>query len=67
MTIQLIVSWHKVIRYGKSRPIQERWIDIWQPDAYLDNTDLLYSGDTLKRGILGGTPRVLVRRGDWEV
>ncbi|MFT7471853.1 MAG: hypothetical protein ACI8XU_001749 [Kiritimatiellia bacterium] len=45
----------------------ERWIDIWQPDEYLDNPDLIYPGDTLKLSILGGTPRVLVQRGDREV
>ena len=45
----------------------ERWIDIWQPDQYLDNPDLIYPGDTLKLSILGGTPRVLVQRGDREV
>lgn len=45
----------------------ERWIDIWQPDEYLDNPDLIYPGDTLKLSILGGTPRVFVQRGDREV
>jgi len=45
----------------------ERWVDIWQPDEYLDNPDLIYPGDTLKLSILGGTPRVLVQRGDREV
>lgn len=45
----------------------ERWVDIWQPDEYLDNPDLIYPGDTLKLSILGGTPRVFVQRGDREV
>jgi LysM repeat protein len=45
----------------------ERWGDIWQPDEYLDNPDLIYPGDTLKLSILGGTPRVFVQRGDREV
>ena len=45
----------------------ERWPDIWQPDEYLDNPDLIYPGDTLKLSILGGTPRVFVQRGDREV
>lgn len=45
----------------------ERWTDIWQPDDYLDNPDLLYPGDTLKLSILGGTPRVFVQRGDRDV
>ena len=42
----------------------ERWVDIWQPDQYLDNPDLIYPGDTLKLSILGGTPRVFVQRGN---
>jgi len=45
----------------------ERWGDIWQPDEYLDNPDLIYPGDTLKLSILGGTPRIFVQRGDREV
>lgn len=45
----------------------ERWYDIWQPDEYLDNPDLIYPGDTLKLSILGGTPRVYVQRGDRAV
>jgi LysM repeat protein len=45
----------------------ERWPDIWQPDEYLDNPDLIYPGDTLKLSILGGSPRVFVQRGDREV
>lgn len=45
----------------------ERWADIWQPDEYLDNPDLIYPGDTLKLSISGGTPRVFVQRGDREV
>jgi len=45
----------------------ERWVDIWQPDKYLDNPDLIYPGDTLKLSILGGTPRIFVQRGDRNV
>jgi len=45
----------------------ERWAEIWQPDEYLDNPDLIYPGDTLKLSILGGTPHVFVQRGDREV
>lgn len=45
----------------------ERWTDIWQPDEYLDNPDLIYSGDTLKLSLLGGKPRVFLQRGDREV
>ena len=45
----------------------ERWADIWQPDEYLDNPDLIYPGDTLKLSISGGTPRAFVQRADREV
>ncbi|MEX0965090.1 MAG: LysM peptidoglycan-binding domain-containing protein [Pseudohongiellaceae bacterium] len=45
----------------------ERWPEIWQPDEYLDNPDLIYPGDTLKLSLLGGTPRVFVQRGDRDV
>jgi len=42
----------------------ERWPEVWQPDAYLDNADLIYPGDILRMSFVGGTPRVLVQRGD---
>ncbi len=42
----------------------ERWPDIWQPDEYLDNPDLIYPGDILRIGFVGGSPRILVQRGD---
>jgi len=42
----------------------ERWPDIWQPDEYLDNPDLIYPGDDLRIGFVGGSPRILVQRGD---
>lgn len=42
----------------------ERWPDIWQPDEYLDNPDLIYPGDVLRIGFVGGSPRILVQRGD---
>ena len=52
---------------GNYRPIPEPRIGIWQPDEHLDNPDLIYPDGTLKHSILGGTPRVLVQRGDQEV
>ncbi len=45
----------------------ERWGELWQPDEYLDNPDLIYPGDTLKLSLLGGTPRIFVQRGDRDV
>jgi hypothetical protein len=44
----------------------QRWVDVWQPDPYLDNPDLIYPGDTLRISFVGGSPRVLVQRGDRE-
>ncbi len=45
----------------------ERWPEIWQPDEYLDNAELIYPGDRLKLSVLGGTPRIFVQRGDRNV
>jgi len=45
----------------------ERWPEIWQPDPYLDNAELIYPGDELRVSYVGGSPRVLVRRGDRDV
>ena len=45
----------------------ERWPEIWQPDPYLDNAELIYPGDELRLSYVGGSPRVLVRRGDRDV
>lgn len=45
----------------------ERWPDVWQPDAYLDNSDFIYPGDILRIGYVDGAPRVLVQRGDRDV
>ncbi|NKB34686.1 MAG: LysM peptidoglycan-binding domain-containing protein [Pseudomonadales bacterium] len=42
----------------------ERWPEIWQPDPYLDNSDLIYPGDILRVSAVRGTPRILVSRGD---
>lgn len=42
----------------------ERWQEIWKPDEYLDGSDLIYPGDILRLSIVGGTPRVLLTRGD---
>lgn len=42
----------------------ERWPEVWLPDAYLDNADLIYPGDILRMSFVGGTPRILVQRGD---
>ena len=41
----------------------QRWEEVWQPDPYLDNPDLIYPGDILRIGLVGGNPRILVQRG----
>ena len=45
----------------------EQWTQIWRPDPYLDNSDLIYPGDMLRVGFVGGSPRILIQRGDREV
>lgn len=42
----------------------QQWDEIWQPDVYLDNPDLIYPGDILKISLVGGSPRILLQRGD---
>jgi len=42
----------------------ERWPEVWQPDEYIDNADLIYPGDILLVSMVGGSPRILLRRGD---
>lgn len=42
----------------------ERWPEIWQPDPYLDNSDLIYPGDILMVSTVAGSPRILLKRGD---
>ena len=44
-----------------------RWEEIWQPDPYLDNADRIYPGDELSINFVGGSPRVMVKRGGREV
>lgn len=44
----------------------ERWSEIWIPDPYLDNSDLIYPRDILTVSTVGGSPRVLLKRGDRE-
>lgn len=41
----------------------ERWAEIWQPDSYLDDADLIFPGDILRISNVRGAPRVLVTRG----
>ncbi|PCJ27727.1 MAG: hypothetical protein COA96_02435 [SAR86 cluster bacterium] len=52
---------------GKFLQDPERWPEIWAPDDFLDNPDLLYPGDTLRLSTAGGSPRILVLRGDRAV
>lgn len=42
----------------------ERWEEIWDPDAYLDNADFIYPGDVLRVRLIDGSPKILVQRGD---
>ncbi|MFT6293954.1 MAG: hypothetical protein ACJATW_000222 [Glaciecola sp.] len=44
----------------------ERWPEIWQPDPYLDNSDLIYPNDILEVSTAGGSPLILLKRGDRE-
>lgn len=45
----------------------ERWPEVWQPDPYLDNADLIYPGDILSINFVRGTPRIAIKRGSREV
>jgi hypothetical protein len=42
----------------------ERWPEVWTPDTYLDDSDLIYPGDILLVSFDGGSPRILMQRGD---
>ena len=41
----------------------ERWSEIWIPDPYLDNSELIYPGDILSINFVRGAPRVAIQRG----
>ncbi len=41
----------------------ERWPEVWRPDPYLDNADLIYPGDTLSINFVRGAPRIAIKRG----
>lgn len=45
----------------------ERWPEIWRPDPYLDNSDLIYPGDTLSINVVRGSPRIAINRGGRDV
>ncbi len=45
----------------------ERWPEVWQPDPYLDNADLIYPGDILSINFVRGTPRIAIKRGAREI
>ena len=49
---------------GKFLQDPERWPEIWKPDGYLDSPNLIYPGDILSLSIAGGSPRILMQRGD---
>ena len=41
----------------------ERWPEIWSPDPYLDNSELIYPGDQLSINFVRGAPRIAIKRG----
>lgn len=41
-----------------------RWPDLWQPDAFLDDSEAIYPGDTIRVEFIGGQPRLVSQRGD---
>ncbi len=45
----------------------QRWSEVWKPDEYLDNSELIYPGDTLIMSTVEGAPRILVQRGDRDI
>lgn len=45
----------------------ERWTEVWVPDEYLDDADLIFPGDILLVSFDGGSPRILLQRGDRAV
>ncbi len=44
-----------------------RWPEIWQPDPFIDNSELIYPGDILSLSTLNGSSRLLLKRGGREV
>lgn len=42
----------------------QRWQEVWVPDEHLDDADLIYPGDKLYLSFVGGSPRILLQRGD---
>ena len=45
----------------------ERWPEIWQPDPFIDNSELIYPGDLLSVSSANGTTRLLLKRGGRDV
>lgn len=45
----------------------DRWQEIWKPDRYLDDPDLIFPGDILTVNFVGGSPRIMVKRGSQDV
>ena len=45
----------------------QRWPEIWQPDPFIDNSELIYPGDTLTMSMANGSSRLLLKRGGREV
>lgn len=45
----------------------QRWPEVWQPDPFIDNSELIYPGDTLSMSIANGSSRLLLKRGGRDV
>lgn len=45
----------------------ERWPEVWQPDPYLDEADLIFPGDILSMNFVRGAPRIMIKRGNRDV
>jgi hypothetical protein len=41
----------------------QRWSEIWQPDPFIDNSELIYPGDLLSMSSTNGSSRLLLKRG----
>ena len=45
----------------------QRWPEIWQPDPFIDNSELIYPGDLLSMSSANGNSRLLLKRGGRDV
>ncbi|MFT4862673.1 MAG: hypothetical protein ACI95C_001894 [Pseudohongiellaceae bacterium] len=45
----------------------QRWSEIWQPDPFIDNSELIYPGDLLSMSSTNNINRLLLKRGGRDV